>query len=497
MIKAYFENMKTNLLIFLKKNTTVLLIGILSFIMLIIMVKHSCQCSFWRDELHTIGGIRHGQTLKLRFLMEAHPLFACISYFYYRIAPYGERWLLLLPEVFMALAVFFTGLTVKKIVGNSGALFATITVSTLFYLGQYGNEFRGYSLYILMSSLVFLFYLRRLQQKENTAKDIVVLGILLAGFAYTHLLSVIICFIYFITDIILILKKKINRYCLLSYFLGGLLFLPYAILLAGLLFEPGGLNFWPAIPATSQVIGVYKDLLGGNTLLLGAFSLGCSIFVIKIINNKKLVIDDLPVLLGIVIPAFMIGITFIYSKFINPRGSLFLFRYFFCLLPMLVFVCSYAFEEVFKSISFYNIFPKENVVRILLLALALYLYPQFYLQLANNPDYANESIKKATEYLSSQPDINNESTAILITMGTLASLGWIEYYVTQQGRMESFSKNIILQENVNIDNSFILNYHRLYIFAPRFRHAYEDYLQHFYSLVDEIEGLGIRVYEIK
>jgi len=285
--------MKSNLIERLKKNDSTIIIGTLSFIMFAIMVKNSYHTfSLWLDELCGIGVIRRGQTIfdfyktSLTMNDQSSFLFNLIAYFWYRVAPYGERWLLLLPEFLMALTVFVIGITIRNLVDAKSAYFATIMSSTLLYLGRIGNNFRGYPLYLLAGALLFYSYIKRLNNRGNEKwKDILVYGVILPFLVYSHYIGVILCFFFFVFDVILIILKKIQRRCFLSYIIGGALFLPHAILIIRNN-ETDLSSNWCAVPSLSSIIFLCKDFLGWEILLLFAFALGCA-FLIKNIAAKK------------------------------------------------------------------------------------------------------------------------------------------------------------------------------------------------------------------
>jgi len=491
---------------YIKKHKDILVIGILSFIMLIIMISQSDKCSFWIDELININNIRHDQTF-IGFIKNhakaydlCSPLFNFIAFFWYRLVPYGERYLLFLSEFFMALAVFCIGITTRKMIGIKSAIFITIMISSLLYLGQYGNNFRGYPVYILMSALVFYKFVKRMRfsrlNQENW-KDIFLFGILLALFVYSHYAAVIICLALFITELILVALKMKNKYCLLSYIYGAILFLPLAILI--IKYSERDLSaFWPSPPTIASIITLIKlNLLGSDILLLISFFLGCSIFITKAVIKKKILYNDLPLLLSILIPVFMISIVYFYSSFINPNGSIFVVRYFYGLLPMFFLMCAYAFNELCANIQL-KLTTSGMTSKVILLTLIFLRYPNFYFQMANNPQYSYQPWKTGTEWLLAQPDIMNESAAILVTTSSHVYGGWNEYYI-KKGTDKSPPINIYYNPFGHINTSFYNNnYKRIYLFSPSgsLDQNRRSYLNNFYSLIYEIGENKISIYDI-
>jgi len=498
----------SNIVRCLKKNNSTIIIGVLSFLMFAIMVKNSAHLiSLWLDELWEIGSMRTGQTISdfyktsIKLYDSGSFLFNFIAYFWYRIVPYGERWLLLLPEFLMALSVFIIGITIRNMIDVRGAYFAVIMSSTLLYLGQYGNNFRGYPLYILVTALLFYTYIKRLKYRGNEKwRDILVYGALLSVLVYSHYVGVILCFVFFIFDIILLIAKKIRSRCFLSYILGGALFLPHAILIIKNI-DISLSKSWVGAPNLTSIIILYKDLLGSEILLLYAFSLGCAFLIKNILAKKKIDFYDFPLFLGIFIPVIMIVITYIYSRYINPEGSIFESRYLICLMPMCIFVCSYAFTTLYNLLKLDTSYFKRGneIIFILLLSLALYRIPNFYSALEKDPRYINrESYKAGTEWLLSQPDIWDNDTIIiqgdLYTAWKLPFNGWIEYYVTKQGKM--IAPNIHGHNNINVDEK----YNRIYFFYPWNRWLPNEInmlLDDFYNIVGENHDLKIRIYDLK
>jgi hypothetical protein len=466
------------------------------------MISHSDKNSFAIDELMTINHIRYGQTIKDLFLNYANsmdvtsPGFSFIAYFWYRLVPYGERWLYLLPELLTALAVFFIGILVRKAVGIKGAVFVTITVSTLLVLGQFGNNFRGYPLYLLLSALVFYLYVKRLEQRGNEKLiDILIFAMVLVGFVCSHYVAVIICLVFFIFDVILICKKKIRFNCLLSYILGAIIFCPVAVPM--LLFSGKSfLTFWAQAPAITSIISVAQWLFNDNLLLQSFFLLGCSMITIKIIKDKKINFSDLPLLIAIIAPFFMVGVVYIYSRYINIGGSFFVDRYFLGLIPMLAFVCGYTFEIICKMLEEH--FKTIGGWGVVLLAFALYKYPVFYQQLENNPlaGYRlRQPYKGAAEWLLMQPEIEDGSTAFFFCTPQSFYHGWYEYYVTKQGKIKPPNINIFDMDTVNYSY-----YDRIYLFVPWVWSPpieYWEFLNGSYDLTNQLKALYISVYDKK
>jgi len=173
-------------------------------------------------------------------------------------------------------------------------------------------------------------------------------------------------------------------------------------------------------------------------------------------------------------------------------------------MPMFIFVCSYAFASLCDLLRLNPSGVKKGneIVFIFLLALALYRIPNFYLSLERDPRYDNyEPYKPNTEWLLRQPDIYDDNTVIIqdhyFRWGGLPFYGWIEYYVTKQGRVKA--PNIHSFNNINVMEK---KYNRIYLFYPRNNDPYvpkeiNTFLDDYYTMVEEKSDLRIKIYDLK
>jgi uncharacterized membrane protein len=153
-----------------KQNSTIiflLFLAFLAFTMLARVASVPMSTQFWGDEYFSVG-VALQPTIPDAFLEIAHyegngPLFGILLWFWFRIVPYGDKYLLLLPQIFAALSVFAVGLAAREILGNTGGVTAAILllINTIFI--QFGNELRTYTLTVFVSALLLYTYFRRLK----------------------------------------------------------------------------------------------------------------------------------------------------------------------------------------------------------------------------------------------------------------------------------------------------------------------------------------------
>lgn len=187
-------------------------IALALFFVLLLLAE---QVSFWNDEMSQIAfGLND-----IPYLIERSasledgvpPLFGIVAWFWYRIVPYGERWLLLLSIVPVVVSAYFLGLIGKLTVNaRTGYIMEILFAASPFFWYNIALEFRGYSFLLLFSVLSIYLYLLRNQGKRK--KGILGLNITLTALCFSHYFGIMIFGILFLADVMLLLRKKSNSW---------------------------------------------------------------------------------------------------------------------------------------------------------------------------------------------------------------------------------------------------------------------------------------------
>lgn len=461
---------------------------------LLLMIYYSGKFSLWSDELSQLTFSGVNDTLKAAVMMDMHtpPLYTAAMYFWYRIAPYGERWLLLPSEAAMAVAVYFTGLCGERIKSKgTGILAALLAAFNAYVIINCGIEFRPQSFMMFFTTILLYVYIRKITSNNvNDLRRIILIGVLMALAGYSHYFGILFSGMIFICDLILFIKKKTGIISLVSYGTAILLYLPWAAVLIGY----KGVGTWQPVPTFKSLFQLLFALCGNNYLLSGFFALGIAVMAIMTlisIKKKKFIFDKyFPQLVPLIITVVMITIVFIYARYIGWRSTFWVIRYFFSLMPCVMLICALGVDYLCQNAELKikgKLFRPEYAAAVIL---AAYFVSATITVLDT---YKTEPYKMSAEWLYSQGDyIYNDSTCVITADANWTSDGWNEYYLTKQGRRDRI--NAFGYAEITPDE--MLKYDRIYIVTNHIRlvEDEQEILDNFYTLVYEQNSLDINIY---
>ena len=480
----------------------IIYIGLI-MMMLLFMIKFSTLESFWQDEIYQLTICEECDSVfevikKYTTADAAPPLFAVISYVWYDIVPYGQKWLLLLCEIMVCIGIYFVALSGKLIKGKTMGIFSCIIAVTsgILVLGC-GYEFRQYALLFLTSAITLYLYIVRIRNKEKKSWALLVLyGIFIALLVYSFYLAVIICLGFFMVDIYLIIKKKIKPVSIISYFIGGALFLPWAAAryLALKNIGVGVLpnSFWPEKPDPESIKHVLYYINSGDVtsilLFTGGAALIITLIVLQCFRRKNFNEEHIICFSFLWIPFFYSAIIYIYSTIINPSASLWVDRYFLCLLPYAILISAYGLTYFSNIMA--NAISNDNkaIKRIaVVFFLSLFLLTYFGINAAGNVIYdqkqKRDPFREAADWLVEETKITSNDVAVYVCKPNNQSMAWNEYYVSKKGKREKI-------KNLNPSDISNKGYKKIYVFQPVL--AYEE---PFESIKEGLEKNGYEIEE--
>lgn len=504
--KRHPENTKARF----SRNCFLLALGGISFITLAVMVSVSGKQGFWLDEMYQLGYIHKGlslqDTLKIYATMEevSPPLFGVVSYIWYRIVPNGQRWLLLICEIPIALSVFLLGLTAGKLRGERyGILAAIICATSRVYLYEAGQEFRMYGFLIFFSTLTLCLYIRRVKQMGNESRGSIILyGISLALVVFSHYIAAVVCLALFVSDIYLYVKKKIKLRCIYSYIIAFLLLLPWAVMVLFMNQRDIG-TFWPEKPRLLSILNVFKFLLSHHEYLIMLFFIGVAAIIYLVFNSfrlKRFHYEKHFVFANLLwVTVFTIATIYGYSKYIAPSGSLFVLRYFICIAPYFILICAYAVDSICRYLDANQTSSAAGAVACIFIIL-LTSFNGYY-DIVINTDNQKQSYRAAAEWLIKQDDIYSPKNVVFLNDPSTITAGWKEFYVEQGGRRDSFgiinpddNSTTVFRKKSNPTDYLISQgtYKKIY-FVNLNNRSVPDFLDK-YKISQEIPHLSITVY---
>ncbi len=421
------------------------------------------------------------------------PLFGFVFSLWYRIAPYGEKWLYLFPGFFVSGSIFLIGVIGARLQNVRVGVLACFLAATSTTIFQIAFEIRSYAFLLFFSTLSFLIYIRRSEYFLNmSGKAIFMFGISLAFVAYSHYYGLFICMGYFIADFFLCIKNRIKVYAIFSYVIAGILFLPWLIYF--LIHKYDVSSWFPERRANiSDALQVFRYLTGNLNILLIVFIVGSLLVVLKSFLSKytkqSFELKDFFAIFSVCMVWGFILFFYAYGAFVDPHYNIFknrilIERYYCGLFPFAIFICALALDYLYG---------KNKMFRYAYILLAGFLIINVYQVIPNLPQDPN---RNTANWLLSQSDIYSPET-ILLSLDD--DYGFQEYYITRQGRREPV--NAITQWNIS--KEILENAQTVYLYASwslpnpeQLVNEKEEFLR-LYELKETRDDLRIKVFERK
>lgn len=445
----------------MKENKYRVLIYIIALIGMGIMCLYADKRSLWMDDIAQINMC--GQDNFFEYLLSHDnnpPLSHFITYIWLYIAPYGTAWIKLPSILFVTVGAIFLAESGRRLYGDLCALIIcafAISSSGIIELAAY--VVRPYGLLFGLMSVILYCYIERNLYEFGWSR-VVVLGLCMTGALYTHYFAVLSIFVMFCFDCYLIKKKTISWKCLVSYLISGGAFLPWFIYTAQNYYEKLQ-TFWASIPTFYDMIGMVRTMLGNNKFsfaLLIIIVIG--IIFLRIRKKEYDIREDIvfSFLLQIVI---VLLIPYVYSRWINPDGSIFVSRYFVTIAPCIFLIMGIGVNYI---VSYLNLkFSMKELLNVLCIALCISIFYDNFCYTYTTQSQVKEPYEEMADYIMAQEDIYNENVAVYNT-GYSMQYGW-DYYLTHNGERQgknSFFNNQISSIDVlsGIERVYVCKLHK-------------------------------------
>lgn len=470
--------------------------GCISISTLALMIKYAGVDSFWSDELLTIGIMETDWATVIHEALimrdATPPFYNLVGALWMQIAPYGQRWLLLLSMVPCAIAIYVVGLIGEQLKGWFCGVIASIFMamsSTVWISVAY--ELRSYAFLLLFGTLTLYAYIQL--NMSISPKTLIFFSVMLVCLEMSHYFGMMVCGFYFISDVYLLLKKKITWSNFYSYLLpGGIGVFWLACVYRETLSTkaPEEIASWYPVPDLGHVKTLFEFLAGNSDVVYWLLVISISVSAIFLLNKKNMykLENEYFYLFSNVCIVAAIAILFIYGNYINSKSTMWYNRYFLVLIPFVILSTAITVYHIIEHICTKNV-AKHSV------CLALYIGLTF-----NCVPYAatysfNQPFREAADWIYTQTHyIFSEETLILLNGSEEAMRGFDQYYLTRNGR----------RDNLNVAVQFwgvetLAEYERIYVvnLQNKILPNVQQFLSENYDLVEDKQDVHVKVYERK
>lgn len=417
------------------------LYAVIALLSLAFMIWHADDTSFWYDEFAQLDFSGEGKTLLASALTKdaTPPLFNVLANIWYHLVPYGQRWLLLLPQLAMAAAVCVTALWAELLVGRTAGVFAALILGfSQMVIEQCGFEFRGYGFYLLLASLCFYLHARR-AVCGNKPRLMAAYVLSLCGLLYAHLFGSLIVASLALWDLALTREKRLKQ--LAPYLTAGLLFLPWVIYFFNEIVDDfsgaKAVRDWMIVPTLWDVVKLGTYLCGNHIVVCALSLFGAALALRDAICTKTEIARERLVPLAAIL--FMVTVMLIFAHIRANYSTLWVKRYFTGLFPCAAVLAGWGAQWAYEAVRRGKTQRRAAVYSAFLVAaLFAVIVPVFlYKTAADISSLTRYAHREAAVFLNEQADIENEDVIVLSTLGDFTD-DWYAYYVVRAGLPADF-----------------------------------------------------------
>lgn len=447
--------------VWLERNNGKMLYVLIAIVAGYLMFCFSGDSALWGDEMLQLDSVR-GNLSKviqncLSMVDAAPPLYGICAWAWYRIAPYGERWLLLISVIPTAAAVYVIGLVGERLGGKySGVLSALLLAFSSTVWNYAAFEFRSYAFVIFFSTFSLYCHLQRNFYQESKGWP-AAYSLSLLGLAMSHYFGMLLCGLFFLEDLYLYVTRRIMRKAANSYVLPGGVSLVWLFLVYIKTLQyrtPEMVASWYPRPTPQNIVELLKFLTGNYSLPFYLFVFGAAYVFTAVWQKKNCGKDWSEVYQRMFLWTIFgaIALIYIYGNYISPKSTMWEHRYFIVLIPQVTLLSSLGVTELFSLGD-----ERENCRWGTLTLVLGIILASHCMAIGASAGVAQPSRKSADWLYTQGGEIFEPDTVILQTCFVYES--WQEYYVSRQSRRDPL--NVVWQSSLSEKD--LLSYNLVYV----------------------------------
>ena len=462
----FLYKVRKQVISFIKKHQYECIAVGIAFVGLVIMLSFGNYKSTWMDDSATMGIAAKNRSLVnvietiLKEESTTPPLYTIAWHYFSKLIPVGAGALSLWARMLSIIANtigFYVGAIVVRKGWNKyvGIMFEMLLITSNALIVNSGFAVRSYGFMILMSLFLLYVVIRRFEDGiESRNKTTALYTVAILAICYTHYFGILTCFGFFLYECYLFIKKRYTYKFIFSYIVAGAVYLPWLVVNYVITREQWGSAFWIGPPKYSSIIAILAWLSSSQELVMLCVMFGFFITLYKVKEERMDISLNAALITTI---AVEIAIVFCYSKYINPKSSVWAHRYFLNLLPYMLIIASFGLVNV---VSFF-IDGKIKKVSFVYAVLAFLIFVNSNVVSRVKGDMEGmfyQPYREAAEYLLNQRDANSPDTLVLIS--AVYSTGW-DYYLTHNGKFEPLKYKRSFQGDFS--NMDIKKYKKIYL----------------------------------
>ena len=410
---------------------------------IIVLQAQSKDGSLWSDEIWSLSWIM-GEDPNKSYLV-----FGIINKLWYAITPYGQEYLRLLSQLYVAGAIYFAGLIGAEFSSKRfGVLLSSSVAFSLTIANQCAMEIRPYAMLLFVTSMTLYAYIKKQKELGNEKiGTLIFYGVALALSMDTHQFGLLVAGMLMATDLLLIIIRKASVKGWIEFIIPG----AYGIYwVAVALMSMSGMfnNYsWAGTPSIHRLIDAIRWLFSYNDVMLAFAALGLIVITGKVVGNilkKKFDFQkDFTVSVIALVPIGLVFAAYFYSTVVNPGNSLFIDRYFIAAIIFMLFVmcCGIdsAIDYIVKNRSSKK--AEAGIVTLIVGLSCLFCWPEIgpWDPWAASYRTRNHDFKAVAEYVMNQKDAYSDSTLFIVDHGRTEASNGMSYYFTHKGERDDIN----------------------------------------------------------